>query len=102
MKGVTAEHPEPGRLAAFGRGQPSPSEHSAIADHVASCSTCCDALRGVPNDTLMERLRNPDTDVQPPNGVPASPPATGFTVPRELEDHPRYRVVRVLGHGGMG
>src|SRR5262249_47408392 len=43
----------------------------------------------------------PATRHQSPSAV-ATVLATDATVPRELADHPRYRVLKLLGSGGMG
>src|SRR5262245_45522466 len=46
-------------------------------------------------DEAAEMIPWPDT-------LPAEPvPAPVLQVPPELENHPRYRVIRLLGQGGM-
>jgi serine/threonine-protein kinase len=102
---ATANHPSPLALAAFASGTLSALEQSAVEAHVAHCSVCCETLKAVPDDTLIERLRTANTsvdgtlltDVQPRVAVPS-----GVSLPKELADHPRYRIVKQLGAGGMG
>jgi putative intracellular protease/amidase len=96
VKKTDLRHPSPQTLAAFALGRLGPREQAETERHVAGCDRCCQALRGVPNDTLLERLRAGNTSPD----APAAPAATD--IPPEPADHPRYRIVKLLGAGGMG
>jgi serine/threonine-protein kinase len=92
-------HPTRDDLIDYGQGRLNRARASVIEEHVASCDSCCETLRGLPDDTLSARLRRKATASEM---APAAPSASVEGVPAELRDHPRYRVVRVLGAGGMG
>ncbi len=100
MSNGKLDHPDAARLNAFGLGQLDPAEAGEVERHVSACTVCCQTLWSLPDDQLVELLRQsfrrlPD-DVHPPD--------SGATVllPAELADHSRYRIVAVLGRGGMG
>lgn len=97
----SATHPDRDRLSAFALGQLDPDELAQIAQHVLNCDQCCAALRKVPDDTLVGQLREAHT---PPvtEFLPNAAGATGHRPPRELIDHPRYRLIEPIGYGGMG
>src|SRR5262249_47771705 len=97
MKGTKAAHPSEEELAAFGHGRLPPDRHAAVEQHVASCDACCAVLRRLPDDTLVGALRK-ETSCD----VPAVPSPAGSEVPPELAEHPRYRIIKSLGAGGMG
>src|SRR5262245_44346524 len=114
-------HPDPECLSLFGTGQLGADEAAGIEAHVSDCPECCEALRGVADDSfaaLVRRAssaapawRSGDTtpqyasrllgascaDSTSPDAGPASPPIV--EVPVELREHPRYRVLDLLGHG---
>src|SRR5215212_147067 len=108
-----AEHPSPADLRAFALGTLSDEAHSSVEPHLAECSDCQQAAAATPDDTLVTLLRSAETSQAGP-----VTPGTGFaeTVglsrdgadrdadrqPPELVNHPRYRVIRPLGRGGMG
>src|SRR5262249_14072778 len=107
MNGTRQKHPLPEQLRAFALGQLPEGDAAEVERHVATCGTCCAALRSVPDDTLLVRLRAANTSpgalAGDTRGLRAGhTPAEGLDLPRELIDHPRYRVVRRLGAGGMG
>src|SRR5262249_38108441 len=96
------------RLSAFGLGQLDFAEAVEIERHVADCAVCCQTLWSLPDDQLVVVLRRafsesplsgpaPEATVALPFAAPLGP-----RVPAELAEHPRYRILEVLGSGGMG
>jgi eukaryotic-like serine/threonine-protein kinase len=89
-------HPEPSRLAAFGRGTLEEGEWATIAAHLSACVACRSAVEGVADDTLAMLFRRAV-------GEPAAagaPEATGAG-PRGAAPPSGYVVLEVLGEGGM-
>src|SRR4051794_27599796 len=82
-------------------GELSAGQRSALEQHIAECTTCCQTLRDIPDDALTIRLRNVQAPALPAAG-PGDVSGRTTTLPRELRDHPRYKVRRFLGSGGMG
>jgi hypothetical protein len=88
-------HPSPDELAAFDTGQLTAPRSEAVARHVAACTTCCRTLEGLPEDPYVALVRAYATATGGDTGAPVD-------VPAALLGHPRYRVLGVLGSGGMG
>jgi serine/threonine protein kinase len=87
-------HPSPEVLASFDSGELPASLWQAVEDHVAGCETCCRQLESLPADPLSSRMRTAGCDGPTISDTSA--------MPAELLDHPRYRLVKLLGVGGMG
>jgi tRNA A-37 threonylcarbamoyl transferase component Bud32 len=106
MKDSQSVHPDAARLRAFGLGEIEPAEAAAIESHVARCTVCCQTLWSLSDDQLVSRLRqafrNPPEAVDPQADTLAPGADDGPPVPAELAEHPRYRILGVLGVGGMG
>ncbi len=121
-------HPSQEELSAFGLGKLDEERARTIARHLAGCGACCDRVENVPSDTFVRLLQRreqlapgpraaqaadagpagtsvPESargDTRPDAELGPGLPLTATDVPAGLADHPRYRIVRLLGKGGMG
>jgi serine/threonine protein kinase len=115
-------HPTPDRLLAWRVGRLSEAAAAEVDQHIAACESCrgfADALQpellrtllaaptvgmadtpAAPSDvpTAVHEMATLPPTPAPQPAVSTSPPA----IPPELVDHPRYRVLGLLGVGGMG
>jgi tRNA A-37 threonylcarbamoyl transferase component Bud32 len=107
-------HPTPQELAAFGLGKLTGGAADAVAAHLEGCSACRQAVADLPPDSFLGKVRaaQPGASALPrgtgPGGAtalpnraarPAAPPPN---IPPELASHPKFRILRELGRGGMG
>src|SRR5262245_57153489 len=104
MSPVLSTHPALERLAAFRVGNVTPEELSEIEGHLADCPGCCRSLKSLSDDSLVDLVRhscagNTLSGGDTPSGAAGRPPDA---VPPALLAHPRYRVLGLLGAGGMG
>jgi hypothetical protein len=107
MRPNEAAHPSPDQLAAFASGQVPEDSAVELSRHLAGCEACRTVVEKLPDDTLLSLLRHP---VEPGGGpdlhqaatAPALPATMAATVPPALAEHERYRVLGLLGAGGMG
>jgi Tol biopolymer transport system component len=114
MADLSLMHPSPQILAAFRKGKLDEAGADAVSRHLETCSTCrqaavelspgsFEALVPVTRPagaTLAEASPTPPPAPQPPTAAAAEAPLKGL--PPGLADHPKFRVRRELGRGGMG
>jgi hypothetical protein len=118
MKAPHVQHPTPEELAAFAVGKVDDAKSQSIVSHLEDCADCRRLAESIPGDSFVARLkeaRRGDTSEPPrfnttlPSILPKEKPAGQGTevparldLPPELAHHPRYRILRELGRGGMG
>jgi serine/threonine protein kinase/WD40 repeat protein len=116
----TGTHPSPELLTSFSEGKLSQTEAAAIKAHLESCLDCRRVLAGTKARSSESRasVARPDATrlpsatqlpkakaAPPPPAEPAAQrksPASVPDVPAELADHPKFKIIRELGRGGMG
>jgi serine/threonine-protein kinase len=97
-------HPTADTLAAFALGKVAGSDADAIASHLEHCADCRAVAEAIPDDSLAAIVRGAGgTPSFAAGNTPTGAflPASGDS-PTALLDHPRYRIVRRIGAGGMG
>lgn len=104
-------HPHPEDLAAFSSGLMEESAAQSVEEHLRDCELCRHVLEELPTDPLTAALQLPEAD-----HVSSVPTWTGSLgdadregrwdqvddIPPVLAQHPRYRVLEMVGRGGMG
>jgi WD40 repeat protein/predicted Ser/Thr protein kinase len=101
MTATPTNHPSPEELIAFAGGQLGDAAARAVAAHLADCLDCRRAARTLPPAPGETQPVLPPRDgTRGPDARPPSAPAAAL--PPELANHPRYRILRELGRGGMG
>jgi formylglycine-generating enzyme required for sulfatase activity len=101
MKDADVKHPAPERLRALQRGRLDAAEAAAVRAHLMGCPTCQGRLETVNLPSASSPGRG-NVHETPTVGLGAAAPASSAPVPAALADHPRYRVLELLGQGGMG
>jgi multidrug efflux pump subunit AcrA (membrane-fusion protein) len=103
MTTLTHDHPSAAELAAFGLGQMDEGLAIAIEAHLTACATCRSAVDAAPADPFVAKVQDAfptGIDVMQTRTLAACRVST--EIPAELAAHPRYRLIELLGAGGMG
>ena len=93
MNKPVVRHPSQIELEQFGRGRLAGPESQSIESHLAECDECAAAVLRLADDTLVRLAKNAAT---------RSLDSIAAELPVELRDHSRYRVLGLVGIGGMG
>jgi S1-C subfamily serine protease/tRNA A-37 threonylcarbamoyl transferase component Bud32 len=116
MDNLESEHPNGEMLTAFGLGRLVGAEASAVEQHLSVCDRCRTVIDAASADTFISLLRDAVLHPAEPPTTPQAKAPAGEAVtlppgpttaaidpePAALAGHPRYRIVELLGAGGMG
>ncbi len=114
MPSKPTTHPSREVLVAFGLGKLNEADLAGVAEHLEGCPECSQAVVNLSPDSFIGRVRAAgpagsctQLPVTPPDASPL-PGRAGLAepaiadVPAELADHPKFRILKELGRGGMG
>jgi hypothetical protein len=117
-----AAHPSMEVLHALHLGTLDEVEAGAVLAHLGICADCCRKTATLPGDTFIDRLRDvhqragnpapagalsgvtpgPETPGLSPGGIPLTGPKVAY-LPQDFPvPFGRYRLLKLLGRGGMG
>ncbi|MBY0514445.1 MAG: serine/threonine protein kinase [Gemmataceae bacterium] len=100
---MTTTHPSRGDLAAFVAGRVDDTLMVGIETHLAGCEACRVAMKTIPPDGLESLIREAVNVAQEHREeVTNGEGRKSCDTSAALHDHPRYRVLGVIGAGGMG
>ena len=124
---MSLNHPAKEQLLAFGQGKLADDESSSVEQHLEVCRECCETLLDLKDDTFvgLVKIAQSSDAVVDAASVRTNPGADASCVghddahsatllvqagraigvdelPAELQEHPRYRIVKLIGRGGMG
>jgi hypothetical protein len=109
MTARRADHPTATQLAAFAAGGLHGADAAALAAHLDACPACRRAAAKLAANAPVNAGPFQGDTLPPDAGSAPAPPAAGGRppaaapgLPPELASHPRYRILRELGRGGMG
>ncbi|VTS00840.1 protein kinase domain-containing protein [Tuwongella immobilis] len=109
-------HPSAELLQAFACGRLSSAQMSVLEPHLSTCSICAERLATVGPDSFLRLAQAASQPTEAPDlgvttlGEVSTPDVPrvrvvtvdGVEIPEALQDHPRYRILKMLGVGGMG
>ncbi len=108
---AAASHPSSDDLSAFGLGELDEARTEAIARHLGGCVACREQVEKRSHDRPVAPLRDGSPPAAAGNtdlpetrsdaGLTSANPLPVADVPSGLADHPCYRILRLLGKGGM-
>ena len=118
MTQAASAHPKPSELTAHAAGRLAKPEAQRVARHLDECSACRDAVARLGRNPAAEAADDEPTRADRPRRVaPMSVAASqtdatiafhstvdkaGDALPEGLDQHPKFRVLRKIGEGGMG
>ena len=107
-----AEHPTAADLQSFANGALADEAARSVESHLADCPSCLAVAVAAPDDTLVTLFRSAETSQSGPVtpgtafaetvGLSRTDASSTADRPSALADHPKYRLIRPLGRGGMG
>jgi serine/threonine protein kinase len=95
-------HPSLDELSAFNRGLLGDEEWHAVERHISGCDDCGRKLDEMPGDVLAAMVRAFSGSMTGETQGRGTDWRSVAEIPPELVGHPRYRILRPLGVGGMG